>query len=136
MRVFLDANILFSASKSGGAIRELLKVLRDRGHHLVADAFVIEEARRNLARKATIDGLESLQTLLTVIEVGPTTTMPPNVKWLEWLPEKDRPVLASAVAQHCDALVTGDRTHFGAGFGKRFEGVKLLSPAMAFDELA
>jgi hypothetical protein len=47
---------------------------------------------------------------------------------VDWLPEKDRPVLAAAIRQRCDVLVTGDRTHFGAGYGKAFGGVVIHSP--------
>ena len=42
---------------------------------------------------------------------------------------KDRPVLLAAIALRCEALVTGDRTDFGAGFGKAFGGVTIYSPA-------
>ena len=52
MRVFLDANVLFSAAKSDGAIKELLKRLEQSGHQCCVDAYVIEEARRNLGAKA------------------------------------------------------------------------------------
>ena len=45
-----------------------------------------------------------------------------------WLPEKDRPVLLAAMVLACDALVTGDSTHFGPGNCKRFEGVFVCSP--------
>jgi hypothetical protein len=45
-----------------------------------------------------------------------------------WLPEKDWPVLAAAIRLRCDALVTGDRTHFGAGYGRSFGGVTVDSP--------
>ena len=48
MRVFLDANILFSAAKSDGAVRELLRLLLDGGHECWADDYVVIEARRNL----------------------------------------------------------------------------------------
>ena len=43
MRVFLDANVLFSAAKSVGAVRELLKRLEESGHQCCVDAYVIEE---------------------------------------------------------------------------------------------
>jgi hypothetical protein len=46
-----------------------------------------------------------------------------------WLPEKDQPVLVAAMALKCDALVTGDRTHFDPGYGKTFGGVTVYSPA-------
>ena len=52
MRIFLDANILFSAAKSDGAIREFLRLLADRGHECTVDAYVSAEARRNVALKA------------------------------------------------------------------------------------
>lgn len=45
-----------------------------------------------------------------------------------WLPDKDRPVLAAAIRLGCDALVTGDRMHFGAGYGRTFAGVTVHSP--------
>jgi hypothetical protein len=45
------------------------------------------------------------------------------------LPEKDRPVLLAAMAMECDVLLTGDRTHFGAGYGKTFAGVTVYASA-------
>jgi predicted nucleic acid-binding protein len=134
MRIFLDANMLFSAAKSDGAIRQLLKLLRESRHILVADSFVVEEARRNLARKADPSGSTALDALLSVIEVGSVTHHPSGAEWLDWLPAKDRPVLASAAGQGCAVLMTGDRAHFGSGYGKRFNGVRILSPSMAADE--
>jgi uncharacterized protein len=44
------------------------------------------------------------------------------------LPAKDRPVLAAAIHQSCTALVTGDRTHFGALYGRMIRGVTTHSP--------
>jgi predicted nucleic acid-binding protein len=136
MRIFLDANILFSAAKSDGAVRRLLQLLQAGKHTLVADGFVVEEARRNLRRKASAGALEDLAALLTVMEVEATgTDAPEQADWLDWLPPKDRPVLAAAARLGCDALITGDRTHFESGYGKDFSGVTLLSPAMAADTL-
>ena len=134
MRVFLDANILFSAAKSDGAVRALLKLLREKGHILVADGFVVEEARRNLGRKGGSDGLGALEALLTVVQLAPVKAHAP-APWLDWLPPKDRPVLAAAAAHRCEALITGDRTHFGPGYGMLFAGVKVLSASLAAKEL-
>ncbi len=39
IRVFLDANILFSAARSDGAVRALVSVLLDRGHACQVDAY-------------------------------------------------------------------------------------------------
>jgi hypothetical protein len=40
MRIFLDANLLFSAGKADGAIRRFIRLLQKNGHTLVADSYV------------------------------------------------------------------------------------------------
>jgi predicted nucleic acid-binding protein len=127
MRVFLDANVLFSAAKSDGAVRELLTRVRAAGHYLCADAYVVAEARRNLELK-TSASVAALETLLSHVEITPfhATELPSDVA--ARLPDKDRPVLAAAMAQRCDALVTGDRKHFGALYGTIVGGVLIHSP--------
>lgn len=136
MRIFLDANILFSAAKTDGAVRRLLQLLQAGGHVLVADSYVVEEARRNLMRKTSGLPREALDALLTVVEVTPSGTgLMAQPTWLEWLPAKDRPVLAAAARLGCNVLVTGDSTHFGSGYGNTFSGVLVLSPAMAAEAL-
>ena len=127
MRVFLGANILFSAAKSDGAVRELLRLLLDAGHECWIDDYVMIEARRNLAAKAP-DALIALEALIRRLRISPAQAPGPALKLVNWLPEKDRIVLAAAMRLHCDALVTGDRTHFGAGYGKAFAGVTIYSP--------
>ncbi len=127
MRIFLDANILFSAAKTAGAVRDLLERVTADGHHLCADGYVVAEARRNLAAAGGA-ALAALEGLLAGVEVAPfrTTELPPDAAAL--LPDKDQPVLAAAVRLGCEALVTGDRTHFGALFGKTIAGVSIHSP--------
>ena len=127
MRIFLDANILFSAAKSEGFVRRLLDLLVADGHTLCADAYVAEEARRNLATKGA-SGLPALQARLDRIEVARVYTDPTPVAVAAALPEKDRPVLAAAARLRCHVLVTGDRTHFGRFYGRRLAGVAIHSP--------
>jgi predicted nucleic acid-binding protein len=130
MRVFLDANILFSAAKSDGAVRALLRMLVERGHECCVDAYVLAEARRNLEHKGkeAVHVLDSLLAFLHVATAQPPTAKAIPVEATAWLPEKDRPVLSAAIALGCDALVTGDRTHFGPGYGRTFRGVTIHSP--------
>ena len=127
MRVFLDANILFSAAKSDGAVRRLLQLLDQAGHECCADGFVAEEARRNLAAKAP-ERLDALETLLSGLHMARAHARDAALEAALPLPEKDRPVLAAAIRHRCAALVTGDRTHFGPLYGKTLHGVKIHSP--------
>jgi len=128
VRIFLDANVLFSAAKSDGAIRQLLALLAKDGHMLCADGYVVEEARRNLAAKFPASA-SYLDELLVRVELIPIPGRPAD-QATYGLPEKDRPIMAAAIAGRCDVLVTGDKTHFGALYGARMEGVEVLSPAM------
>jgi len=127
MRVFLDANILFSAAKSDGAVRELLRRLLDAGHECWVDDYVVTEARRNLEAKGP-EALAILEALLVRMRFSAVQAPGQVLTAVDWLPEKDRPVLAAAKRLRCDALVTGDRTHFAAGYGKVFGGVTIYSP--------
>ena len=127
MRIFLDANVLFSAAKSDGAVRYLLELLRGAGHECCVDGYVIEEARRNLVAKAPgrVAVFAKLLSRMTTASAQPgdialEASLP--------LPLKDRPVLAAAIRQGCTALVTGDRTHFGALYGRTIHGVTIHSP--------
>lgn len=134
MRVFLDANILFSAARAEGAMRRLLALAEAAGHELRADIYVFEEARRNLAAKAP-EGLAVLDAIARRIRIGSLPAPQYLAQEATSLPEKDRPVLAAAIHHRCDMLVTGDRTHFGPFYGKQLQGVRIVSPAMLAEEL-
>ena len=117
-----------------GAVRALLRLLIERGHECWADAYVVAEARRNLVAKGpeAVHVLDALLARLRVAAAAPPASEPADVAWL---PEKDRPVLAAAIHLHCDALVTGDRTHFGTGYGRTFGGVAIHSPRSLAEQL-
>lgn len=118
---------MFSAAQSDGAVRELIGRLRESGHQLFADAYVWEEARRNLVARYP-SALPTLDALAGTIEIFPR-----RGEGVGDLPvdEKDKPVLSAAIALQCAALITGDRTHFGHLFGTAVQGVTIHSPALA-----
>jgi len=127
MRVFLDANILSSAAKSDGAVRALVRLLLDRGHECWVDAYVVAEATRNLVNKGP-QAVRVLDALLSRLRVAPALAGGVDAVELAWLPPKDRPVLAAAIRLGCEALVTGDRKHFGSAYGLMAGGVAIHSP--------
>lgn len=135
MRVFLDANILFSAARSDGALRRLIEMLLAARHELVADDFVLTEARRNLERKSGPSAVEALDALVSriahVTGGSEGRALAPFVQ----LHAKDLPVLTAAIRNHCSILVTGDRAHFGQLFGRTIRGVWIGSPRSAAERL-
>ena len=128
MRIFLDANVLFSAGKSSGAVRTFLLQLKSSGHTLVADGFVVGEARRNLEAKFPT-AMKDFEALMKDMEASAKVCGPLRTETAPELPEKDRPVLAASIYHRCQVLLTGDKMHFGPLYGQTIEGVEIHSPA-------
>jgi uncharacterized protein len=131
MRVFLDANVLFSACLRTRNRQYAFFELAGAGRcTLLTSTYALEEARRNLARKApqAEDKPPALTSLLQQTADSPAEE---TLLWAEaqGLPAKDAPILATAVGARADLLVTGDRHHFGPLFGRVLRGVRVLSLA-------
>ena len=136
MRLFLDANVLFTAAhNAGGRSAAIFQLARAGTCDLVTSPHALEKARRNLRLKYpnAVEVLEGLLTVTSVESEAPSG----GVAWAleQGLPLKDAPILAAAAQAHCDVLVTGDRTHFGPLYGRRLRGVEVLSPAEALERL-
>jgi len=135
VRVFLDANILFSAAKADGVVRQLVRLVTDAGRECWIDAWVEAEARRNLTAKYP-EALAGLDELLEGCRLAPLLPLTAELDAaLDFLPADDRPVLAAAIRIGCEALITGDKTHFGPIYGKKVRGVAICSPAGFFAEV-
>jgi predicted nucleic acid-binding protein len=129
MRVFLDANILFSAALPHSRMRAFLDILLDRAECLT-NHYAIEEGRRNLAVKFP-SGVTALERMLKKCEI---VSQLESVLEVE-LPLKDRPILGGAIAGHATHLLTGDERDFGKFWGRTIQGVKIVSPRMLAEEL-
>lgn len=122
-RVFLDANILFSAAYRRDAGLRRLWQLPDA--ELVTSAYALEEARRNLADRTQRARLTRLMRAVTIAPGAEHRSLPAGIG----LPPKDRPILLAAIEAGATHLLTGDVTHFGRYHGKQLEGVLILPPA-------
>jgi predicted nucleic acid-binding protein len=122
-RVFLDANVLFSA-----AYREkpgLLRLWQRPETRLITSVFAVEEALVNLPMTEQRQRLKRLLRSISIVPEAPATGLPFGIT----LPEKDRPILLAAISSQATHLLTGDTTHFGSLFGRRVRGVIILPPA-------
>lgn len=110
IRVFLDANVLFTAAHNRSGKAALVIELGIRGHWgLATSGYAIEEARRNLEIKfpGSLSTLEAFRPAMKIVSSGEGTNCPVS------LPEKDRPILEAAIRCKATHLLTGDRKHFG-----------------------
>ena len=120
-RVFLDANVLFSAAYRDGA--GLARLWNLDEVHLVTSTYAMMEARLNLAEPRQQERLGTLLRGLSIVPAG--GAVPSGIA----LPEKDAPILASALAAKATHLLTGDVRHFGALYNKDIAGCLVLRPA-------
>lgn len=123
-RVFLDANVLFSAAyRKDSGLRRLWHL---PDVELLSSPYAREEARRNLANRSQRDRLTRLVRKVTLV-ADPEGEQ----AWPEGLdlPEKDRPIFWAALAGNASHLLTGDLKHFRRYFGKKIEGILILPPA-------
>ena len=116
MRIFLDANILFSAAYfPDSKVEEFVLDLIDIKKVVVLTSiYAISETKKNLQVKHP-SRLLHLETILRKIE---TIVVPSNIHCPIDLPEKDQPIFVAALHGHATHLITGDRKHFGKWMNK------------------
>ena len=123
-RLFLDANILFSAAYRPAAGVARLWTLLDVV--LLTSDYAVEEARRNLTER---DQLDRLDEFLKSVQLAAAVSLDPGLGDDITLREKDWPILGGAVAANATHLITGDRRDFGPYFGTMLLGVLITPPA-------
>jgi predicted nucleic acid-binding protein len=119
-RLFLDANVLFSAAYRHDA--RLVRLWNLDNVTLCSSRYALEEARINLADEVQRKRLDELS--IQLFEAGPGH-LPRGIS----LPTKDAPILLAAVEARATHLLTGDVRHFGPYFGRKIEGIAILLPA-------
>jgi|SRR5208283_1239312 len=121
-RLFLDANVLFSAAYRPNA--GLLQFWKLPNVTLCSSHYAVAEARINLTEDSQKRRLEKLAASLEFFDPAPRE-LPSVIS----LPEKDRPIFLAALEAHATHLITGDLHHFGQYFGKKIEGILISTPS-------
>lgn len=115
MKLFLDANVLFTAAHNPAGKAALVVELQPEAKWALASStYAVEEARRNLQRKApgALDRLNRIVGLLEAVQHRPDLEYPAG------LIEKDRPIFQAALGCGASHLLTGDLKHFGPLMGR------------------
>lgn len=134
MRLFLDANVLFTAAHNPLGKAALVIQFEDRGSwKLFSSKFALEEARRNLERKFP-DHLERLTTFESRIQF---IEHQPNQAFPDGLAHKDQPIFQAALACRATHLLTGDLKDFGPFMNRPGEtfGIRVQTVAQFLSSL-
>lgn len=121
-RLFLDANVLFSAAYRPAS--GLVRLWKLPSVQLVTSQYAAEEARVNLMDDVQRERLNKLLATIRILPSMSSGALPNDVD----LPEKDRPILLAAIEAQATHLLTGDKEHFGKYFGREIGGVRILPP--------
>lgn len=122
-RVFLDANVLFSAAYRADSGLRILWRRADAA--LLTSAYAVDKARRNLSEDDQRRRLDALVRRCEIVPTPAAAVLPEELV----LPPGDRVIFLAAMAAHASHLLTGDRTHFGPYYGRTIAGVLILPPS-------
>ena len=110
MKLFLDANVLFTAAHNpNGKAALVVELSRRETWSLATSTYAREEAIRNLERKAP----EAIARMNTILKSLHVVEHRPDMPFPTTLVEKDRPIFQAALGWGASHLLTGDFKHFG-----------------------
>lgn len=109
MRIMIDTNILISAAVlSSPHLLKMINEITER-HKIVLPTYILEELKHVTERKFP-EKVEALNSFLLELpyELVYTPQKIDKTKYPEIRDDKDLPILASAIFEDADVLITGD----------------------------
>jgi len=130
VRVFLDTNVLVSASATRGLCADVLREVL-ASHELLTSAQVLRELERVLRTKFGVapDLIEEFISVIRQDTVLAQPGPPPPVKITD---RDDLPVLSAAISGKAEVFVTGDKELLDL---TEVEDLAILSPRQFWDKL-
>ncbi len=128
--VFLDSNVLFSVAWTGRkkSRSAILFELQSLGFiRLFISRLVLEETMSNLRGKRP-EAIPFFEELSGEVEVVPDRVVEGEDRRLKELPENDRVILSTAVAQGMDFFLTGNNRDFRGLYRHRIGRTLILTP--------
>lgn len=135
MKLFLDANVLFTAAHNPNGKAALVIELGAQGKWALAtSSYALEEAFRNLERKFP-QSRDNLHPLLPDIQLAECYF---HLPYPTALAKKDRPIFQAAMACGATHLLTGDLKDFGPFMNRQEEthGILVMTVAAFLKSLS
>ncbi|NDV61716.1 hypothetical protein G0Q06_04565 [Puniceicoccales bacterium CK1056] len=122
MKIFLDANVLFSSANTGSQVSLLVDELA-RDAQLITSDYALQEALRNLRLKRPT-WINEFNRVCDQLEIVHSVDGPMRIR----IASKDRAILATAIKNACDYLVAGDKRDLGHLIGKTTGITTVVTP--------
>ena len=130
MKVFLDTNVLVSATATRGLCADVLRVVLT-SHQLVVSEPLFTELERILLKKFGVPG-ELVAELLETLKQDAHYSSPTSLPNIEIRDKDDVTILSSAVNGEADIFVTGDEELLKLG---EVEKLEIISPRIFWERL-
>ncbi len=134
MRLFFDANVLFSAAYSPeGRAADVIRGAHPHLTVLLTSPYAVLEVQKNMVAKYPA-GIQNLNVWLRLFQlVQPMHHDPCPIE----LPAKDQPIFMAALHGRATHLITGDLKHFGKWMNKpgQTQGILIQTIAHFLDVL-
>ncbi len=117
--MFLDANVLFSAAYGSPGLQRLWALQAEGQCRLLSCALAVEEARRNLDTPTQQRRLARYAREVEIVEQSRAGS--PTYR-------EGTLIFLAAVEGGATHFLTGDARHFGAWYGRKVRGVRVMRP--------
>lgn len=113
MKLFLDANVIYSAARSELGASYGIFQLRDKLKiKLVSSRLALVEAERNISEKEGSIVVERFYQLIKAVKIVSVDSTKAKHHYSKMIAEKDAPILFGAKQIKADFLITLDKRHF------------------------
>ncbi len=117
LTIYLDSNVLFSASYSRTS--RFLQFWQLDRVAVATSRYAIDEVRKHIANPDHGLRFDELLAKMLLVSDADLKFIPSGID----LAAKDQPILAAAIAASMDYLITGDKNHFTSLYTSRIAGV-------------
>jgi putative PIN family toxin of toxin-antitoxin system len=130
MKVFLDTNVIVSATATRGLCSDVFREVL-LSHELVVSAPLLAEMSRVLSAKFGASA-EMIETVIRILEQDTILSQPSDLPDVKIQDRDDLLILASALAGKVEVLVTGDKELLTLG---SIDTLEIISPRQFWEKI-
>lgn len=123
MRILFDANVIISAFVSQGYSFEVIKDAANK-HEVYCTEYLLKETQKNLSTKFPLSG-ETINSIINTVKKQFIEGKTANTVEKISRDPKDDQILADAVTNDIDIIITGDKDLLEL---KNYKGIKIIMP--------
>lgn len=130
MRVFLDTNVIVSATATRGLCADVFREVL-LSHELIVSEPLLSEVSRVLSSKFGADA-EMIESVIRILKQDTIFSQPLDLPEVTILDRDDLLILASALTGRAEVLITGDKELLALG---SISNLEIISPRQFWEKI-